>query len=88
MWCGDEQAGHSADLKLLAGTGTGVANGEPAHRERNAGTVSVAAWDDGSLQCGLGSSGGGGGGQDPGGMMATVGGETKKGLIFSNVLVE
>lgn len=31
---------------------------------------------------------GAGGGQDPGGMMATVGGETKKGLIFSNVLVE
>lgn len=74
LWFGDEQAGHSADSKRLAGTGTSVANGEPAHRERNVGTVSVAAWDDASLQCVQDSSGLG----DSGGTMATVGMKQRK----------
>lgn len=68
-------------MQQLAETGTSVANGEPAHRERNAGTVSVAAWDDGSLQCVLDA----GGGKRLSKRVGYWGDETKKGLTFQCV---
>lgn len=68
-------------MELLAETGTIVANGEPAHRERNSGTVSVAVRDDGSLTARAGHSGGGGLSRSDG----HCGDETKKGLIFQCV---
>lgn len=61
-------------MELLAETGTIVANGEPAHPDRNAGTVSVAAWDDGSLTARAGHSGVG----DSVGVMAAVGMKQRK----------